>query len=817
MSALLDSIRTVERVMAVRSVVPLTLVVIALSVHLALEVDRSRAANLGIALEDKVVPAMANVADAFHSEMKARFVPVASSSTTASTATVTTESLTAIGTSDALARETDRVVGIFANEFVTLHADSSTLADSQSNLAACSAPVCGADAIRQQLQVFRNTNDASTAIVAVTAIQSIIPRTLTAAFIDASSTRKSGQLLLRLGASYVEAVANAYLELTTIHALFHRSRSLNADTAAVADASRAVEGFLMARASLRYLLTFSDIDSLGRADPLLYADIITAARLALAEADVLLPVNAASSPLRDDSSFVLSLDNLRNVNGLVSEALGVAREPSANTNRKERDGLWVAVAVTAVVLLCLILTIIVAAVHIRKSSEETRLMAQFSNAEHTREIGQAFQPVLVGLRVDMIANAMSTAESDDNDASAAAKKHSNKSSLGAASANNNNTTSSASHAAELVSIYAAAARMVCEIRPFLPQTLFGTLVDDGGAHAIEAAAASIAGAGGRAGPTAVAGVANAVNPTLAAAEAAAQNTLLGGVLRKTTAPVAWRPWEHSIRLDSTVCSTRCTLLTVVPLQPHRDVMADPNGALLWFNTVLATTVALVNESGGSIQSVENNGIIVCMWNVTLRTSNASAVALRVSRALVTCFEQNIDLNIVTGQCMVANAKTGRRRNVVVVGSALEFSERVLMLNRLHNSSIVLDFDSYRDLSLEEQAQCRPIALLHTSPTSRVVLYSADTQRGRTFSVQQRKTYLGAFALYQNGMYEDSLELFTQYLRTYGVDSAAEWIVSHLLSHKLKPIQTIAMAARVNNADRGDAIEHFEELRVWGGG
>ncbi|MGB1081891.1 MAG: hypothetical protein ACPG4D_05220, partial [Alphaproteobacteria bacterium] len=50
-----------------------------------------------------------------------------------------------------------------------------------------------------------------------------------------------------------------------------------------------------------------------------------------------------------------------------------------------------------------------------------------------------------------------------------------------------------------------------------------------------------------------------------------------------------------------------------------------------------------------------------------KTDNAAAVALKVARAIrASCSDDEIDVNIVTGPCMVANAKTGRRRNVVVV-------------------------------------------------------------------------------------------------------------------------------------------------------
>eukprot|EP00672_Neobodo_designis_P018679 CAMPEP_0174841938 /NCGR_PEP_ID=MMETSP1114-20130205/9621_1 /TAXON_ID=312471 /ORGANISM="Neobodo designis, Strain CCAP 1951/1" /LENGTH=821 /DNA_ID=CAMNT_0016076135 /DNA_START=37 /DNA_END=2502 /DNA_ORIENTATION=+ len=821
MSALLDSIRSVERAMAARSIIPLALVVVALLVHLGLEVDRSRAAGVGRTLESDVAPAMADVVARIGAEVASRFTATTVAGVAGtSTAVQSTETLATVDAN--LVAATDAAVNNFAAVFASLHADSATLADSPSNLAPCAAPSCGADAIRSQLSTFRGTTDAVAAVRALTELSIVVPRTMTAAFLDASAMQPSGRLLTRLGASYVEAVANAYLELTTLHALFHRSQSLNAATAVESDNTRAVESFLVARSSLRYLLSFADIDAFGRSDPLLYADIIASARSALSDADALIPRGGTTtaSPLRGDSTFQVTLNNLRGLNGLLGSAMAVATEPPTNVNRKERDGLWVAVGVTAGVVVCLGLTVAVAAGHIRTSSEETRLMAQFSDAAHTREVGQAFQPVLVGLRVDLIAQA--TASSRNAKASAEEKKN-NKSSPAAASTavdkKSNGGGASSETSTELIAIYTAASRVVCEVRPFLPQTLFGTLVDDG--HAVDGAARNNTGGQqdvqqrGKDGSAATASA--AANPTLAAAEAAANNTFLGGALsKKTAAPVSWRPWEHSVRLDSTVCSTRCTLLSVVPLQPNRDVMADPAGALVWFNSVLATTTALVNEAGGSIHSVENNGIIVCMWNVTQRAGNAATVALRVARALVTCFE-DIDLNIVTGQCMVANAKTGRRRNVVVVGAALEFSERVLMLNRLHTSSIVLDFDSYRDLALDEQAQCRPIALLHTTPTSRVVLYSADAQRSRTITPNQRKAYLAAFALYQNGMYEDSLQLFSQYLRQYGDDGPAEWIVSHLLSHKLKPIQTIADTARVNFADRGDAIEHFHELRVWGGG
>jgi hypothetical protein len=773
MSVLLQRINRAEFWFGVRATVPLGLVLVALSVHLAMEVQRSEVARIGVQIDDDLLPAAHGFVEAFHAEAKARFPTAVAGQTYAFDRVVTSDGN--------LAANTNVQVSKIEAAFASIEADSRAIAFSEANMASCVAPTCGVGSLRAQLNVFRTTMSIDEVLTTLTTISRIIPRTLTAAILNGAASQRDLRLLRRLGVAYVEQLAASYLELTSLHALFHQSQSFHAASAAEATQLRAIESFIMARSTLRYYLYFSDLP-FGVANPEVYAAIVTAATTALSNADAILTVSGSQvPPYLEPTALTLSLGSVADLNSLTAAALAVADERTTTHNKTEVRGAWVAVGVLAAVGLCWLVSLALVSRHLQQSSKMTRLVAEFADGDKVQALANIYQPVISGLRTEGLP------ETRTNTA--------------------------------LGRIYDDAARLVMEIRPFLPQTLFGQLVDESsnaGQLGVPTAGVPGSGAGGMAAGTAIGG-GRAVFAN--AAEAAASHTSLGGrslVAARANTSKPWMANEHSARLDSTVCSAKCTILTVVPLAGKHELRRSPDELLAWYNTLLATVVAMTNEAGGAVHAVEVNGIIVCIWNLCSPAVAAASTALRVARTILANFN-NIDLNIVTGPCMVANAKTGRRKNVVVVGSALEFAERVLMLNRLHSCSIVIDFDSFRALSVDDQMLCRPIGTIRNGTASRVVLYSADLNTDEeTQNPRRRKDYLAAFSLYQNGMYEDSLALFTDYLRTYGRDHAAEWLVTYLLRHKIGPVNSIAERREIDRANNVDAVQCFQDLAVFGG-
>ncbi len=67
------------------------------------------------------------------------------------------------------------------------------------------------------------------------------------------------------------------------------------------------------------------------------------------------------------------------------------------------------------------------------------------------------------------------------------------------------------------------------------------------------------------------------------------------------------------------------------------------------------------------------------------------------------------------------------------------------------------------------------------------------------------------------MFEESVNAFGAYLQAYGNDGPAEWIVSYLLAHKLRPVDSMARAQEVRLTDKGGPILTLNDLAVWGGG
>jgi hypothetical protein len=777
-NAAVASSRRLEVVMVVRVLLPLMLLVAALSVYVAVEVQRNTLASIGITLDDDVLPAARALVETLHGEVAARFT----TSSVSDTSAVSVETLAVA--SPGLRSATDQYIIRFSSAVDKLRKQC-TEADSDA-VTQCKAPACGVDAIVDRINTFRSATSPVEAVEALSQITRLFPRTLSTLFLESAMIGDGNGMLRRLGASYVELLGGAYMEVTSLHALLHRSESFNADSAATAEINRAIESFLTARAMLRYLLTFQDLP-LG-ADPLLFADITAAATVALQRADAIMPTGASGgTTYLAPQTVAYSLSTINNLYSLMFTALSYADDEPTSDNKVEERGLWVAIAALAVTVLCLFGSAVIIVKHIAAATKRSLLFREFAQVTEMRSVGKRYEPVLASLRTDCLPETK--------------------------------------HPSILGKIYDDAAKLIVEIRPFLPQTLFGTLVDDSAANKaarrdrqnVQQTGAKLTGAGsGRGVPQRQRSVVRgSLEDSFNAAAAATVHTQLGtaGIHRAPTI-TPWDASEHPVRLDATVASTTCTFLHVVSLSAKHEGKRSPDELLAFYNDLLATTVALTNKTGGAMHSVEANGHIVCVWNLNHPTTLGAISALRVGRALCTTFNA-IDINIVTGPCMVANAKAGRRRNVVIVGAALELAERVLELNLLHHANLVLDFETFRALGLEDQTICRPIAVLHSNTVTRVVIYSADW--ADIVNARQRKDYLAAFALYQNGMLEDALAMFNDYLSTHDAhDASAQWIINFLLAYKLRPVNAIAEQAEVNTADRADAMLSLEEVSVWAG-
>lgn len=249
---------------------------------------------------------------------------------------------------------------------------------------------------------------------------------------------------------------------------------------------------------------------------------------------------------------------------------------------------------------------------------------------------------------------------------------------------------------------------------------------------------------------------------------------------------AWSLNAQPVRLEMGMSFSRCTIMTVflafaragnftLEAQGAKGLMRD-------VSTALALIVKEANDAGGILLSVSPGGVVTCAWNATNIVPDAALQALRTARRIDSLFAGvKVDLNLSTGNCIVANTKIGDRKHVTMVGAPFEISERLLLLNEAHDARLIVDYETFKELPRETQRQCKPVVVLKIREESAVV-YSADVQRD--WSIAQWKAYSSAFTLYQNNMITESVQEFRKYLAQYPGDSSAMFLLNSVLQNRV---------------------------------
>jgi hypothetical protein len=266
---------------------------------------------------------------------------------------------------------------------------------------------------------------------------------------------------------------------------------------------------------------------------------------------------------------------------------------------------------------------------------------------------------------------------------------------------------------------------------------------------------------------------------------------------------SWDITSQPIRVEMGLAFCHCHVLTIT-FSTENTIKATKNHVeqvLVEASQVLHVVTDEVNNSGGIVCGVAPDGRITCLWNATNVVESGAFVAVRTARAIdkrLTAIGILHDLNIATGPSIVANNKVGaHHKHVTYIGNAFEVGEKLLLLNESHSSRLVIDSETFKELPRDFQRTCKPIAVLRDKDESTVVAVAADAECA--IKGDQWKQYNTAFTLYQNNMNSEALNEFKKYLACYPDDEAAQWLVQNVLEKSATKRSSVVLTNRPSSA------------------
>ena len=266
---------------------------------------------------------------------------------------------------------------------------------------------------------------------------------------------------------------------------------------------------------------------------------------------------------------------------------------------------------------------------------------------------------------------------------------------------------------------------------------------------------------------------------------------------------SWDITSQPIRVEMGLAFCHCHVLTIT-FSSENTINATKGrlgAVLVEASNVMYIVTEEVNNSGGIVCGVAPDGRITCVWNATNIVESGAFVAVRTARAIdkrLNAINIQHDLNIATGPSIVANTKVGtHHKHVTFIGGAFEVGEKLLLLNESHSSRLVIDSDTFKELPRDFQRSCKPIAVLRDKDEAAVVAVAADAEC--TIKGDQWKQYNTAFTLYQNNMNSEALNEFKKYLATYPDDDAAQWLVQNVLEKSATKRSSVVINHRPSSA------------------
>lgn len=250
---------------------------------------------------------------------------------------------------------------------------------------------------------------------------------------------------------------------------------------------------------------------------------------------------------------------------------------------------------------------------------------------------------------------------------------------------------------------------------------------------------------------------------------------------------AWDITLQNIRLEMSMAFCHCTVLTIAI---HSTTLIhgtkDLVGAVLTESSMAYNAIVEeVNGAGGIVIGFSAGGRISCMWNATNIVEDAAFIAVKTARLIdkrLASMNIGRDLNVSSGNCVVANSKIGSRKHVTYVGGPFDVSEKLLLLNEGHVARLIIDYETFKELPREQQRTCKPIAVVSDRDDAPIVVMSADEEDA--LKGEQWKQYNTAFTLYQNNMLSESLAEFRKYLQAHPGDPCATWLIENVLEPKI---------------------------------
>lgn len=255
----------------------------------------------------------------------------------------------------------------------------------------------------------------------------------------------------------------------------------------------------------------------------------------------------------------------------------------------------------------------------------------------------------------------------------------------------------------------------------------------------------------------------------------------------------WNILEESVNLQlgNTFIPTAVLMeIRLGSIEDTEQLGKNLGDELVRLSAIYNIVVSEVNRAGGIVMGFHSGTSITVAWNVTHIVSNGSLAALRTAWILeerLTSMPpdtapQRVTICIASGRSILANQALGKRRCALLLSTAFFTINRMHVVSTVKHHSILINSLTHDSLGTEDlRSACKPVLVIRTRQGDGGGSYTETFFRadaGGAMDPSQSVFYHSAFVLYQNNMFTEAANQFSQYLTTYPTDVDAAFLRDH---------------------------------------
>lgn len=188
-----------------------------------------------------------------------------------------------------------------------------------------------------------------------------------------------------------------------------------------------------------------------------------------------------------------------------------------------------------------------------------------------------------------------------------------------------------------------------------------------------------------------------------------------------------------------------------------------------YSTFLTRMTQMVEQNGGVIHEVSGSKIIAA-WNLLNDCHDAESLACQAVQGLHKAWAgdySNLRFAVVTGECSVGVAGTDTTKTFTVLGPILPLGALLMRLNRLHNTTCIVDDATFAKLD-GQTFRTRPVEVVAVdSDSKKTVAFEMMLATSPTDKDGRNASWNEAFDEYKSGNIDRAKYLLRKWQSTFG--------------------------------------------------